>query len=300
MNLRHLETFKTVAELSSFSKAADVLGVSKGLVSRHIRALESELACRLFFRTTRSVVLTEPGKELFGAAQQIDAISHKAAQSINMLTQDGYGYIRFTAPDALGPIIAETALPAFSKGNPNIHIELDFTTDIKDVEFGESDVALRSQKALPDNLVARDIGALKDILVCSPSLFEKHEIRSSSDLLTAPCLKSSFDTSWNNWTLHSGNGQSVQLTAKGQYSSSSYEGLIALAAGGLGVACIPLALVEKNLSDGSLMRVLPDWFASQHQLHLVYTHQRFYPKKLREFIDAVVAWRNANSIWFIT
>lgn len=298
MNLTHLETFKAVAQLSSFSKAADSMGVSKGLVSRHIRALETELSCRLFFRTTRSVVLTEPGKELFGAAQQIDAISQKAAQSINMLTQDSYGYIRFTAPDALGPLIAQSALPAFAKENPNIHLELDFTTDIKDVEFGESDVALRSQKALPDNLVAKDIGALKDVLVCSPSLLDDHEIQSLSDLLKAPCLKSSFDTSWNDWSLHSDDGQRVQLTVQGQYASSSYEGLISLAMGGLGIACIPLALVEKSLADGSLIRVLPNWSASQHHLHLIYTHQRFYPKKLRAFIDAVMGWRKNKHHWF--
>ncbi|WP_281543727.1 LysR family transcriptional regulator [Grimontia sp. SpTr1] len=299
MNLTHLETFKAVAQLSSFAKAADSMGVSKGLVSRHIRALESELSCRLFFRTTRSVVLTEPGKELFSAAQQIETISQKAMQSINMLTQDGYGYIRFTAPDALGPLIAQSALPAFAKENPNIHLELDFTTDIKDVEFGESDVALRSQKALPDNLVAKDIGALKDVLVCSPSLVNRHPINTLSDILNVACLKSTFDASWNDWSLHSEDGQRVQLTIHGQYASSSYEGLISLAMGGLGIACIPLALVEKSLADGSLVRVLPNWSASQHHLHLVYTHQRFYPKKLREFIDAVLAWRKSNNHWFI-
>nr|WP_241910980.1 LysR family transcriptional regulator [Vibrio splendidus] len=62
MNLIYMQTFLTVAEEQSFTKAAEVLDVSKGLVSRHVQRLEETLNSKLFHRTTRSISLTEVGE----------------------------------------------------------------------------------------------------------------------------------------------------------------------------------------------------------------------------------------------
>ena len=53
------------------------------------------------------------------------------------------------------------------------------------------------------------------------------------------------------------------------------------------------------LDSGLLTRVLPEWYSLQHPFYLVYAQQRFYPQKLRDFIDIVLMWRDENSRWFV-
>ncbi|BDN93734.1 hypothetical protein KAM479_02630 [Aeromonas caviae] len=62
MDITHLASFYEVVQRGSFSAAADALGVSKGMLSRHVSALESALNAQLLQRTTRRLSLTEAGR----------------------------------------------------------------------------------------------------------------------------------------------------------------------------------------------------------------------------------------------
>ncbi|WP_157490647.1 LysR substrate-binding domain-containing protein [Enterovibrio coralii] len=68
---------------------------------------------------------------------------------------------------------------------------------------------------------------------------------------------------------------------------------------GLGVANLPMHVVEEELKNGQLVHVLPEYQSRLHNLHVVYAKQRFYPIKLRDFIDTIIAWRDAHPHWFI-
>ena len=67
----------------------------------------------------------------------------------------------------------------------------------------------------------------------------------------------------------------------------------------MGLANLPLPVVEELLDSGRLVRVLPEWHSLQHHFYLVYAQQRFYPKKLRDFINTLLMWRDENSRWFV-
>jgi len=298
VNLTHIETFLKVAKLKNFSAAAEQLNVSKGLVSRHIKALESDLTCTLFHRTTRSVTLTEAGQELLDTAQQIEGLTLKASRNIQNLLQEDRGYIRFTAPSSLGSLLCSKMLPEYSERYPNVNINLALTTDLKDVEFGEFDVALRAHENLPDNLIAKNLGSMKNVLVASPGWLSQHPINIPDDILEVDCIQNSLNANWNQWLLFSNDHQQTLIRTQGKFSCSNYEGIKALATASMGLANLPLPLVEALLDNGQLVRVLPQWYGAQHHFNLVYAQQRFYPQKLRDFIDAVITWRDDNSRWF--
>ena len=177
-------------------------------------------------------------------------------------------------------------------------IKLDFSTELKDVEFGDFDVALRTNNRLPDNLIAKDFGLMKNVLVASPDWLNSQLIASPDDLFDVDCIQHSFNADWNQWALHSNEGEKFIVHSQGKVSCSNYEGIIALAIAGGGLANLPLAIVGDLLAAGKLIRVLPTWHSTPHHLHLVYAKQRFYPKKLRAFIDALILWRDKNSDWF--
>ncbi len=299
VNLTHIETFLKVAKLRNFSAAAEELNVSKGLVSRHIKSLESDLKCTLLHRTTRSVTLTEAGRELFDTAQQIEGLALKALKNIQDLLQEDRGYIRFTAPSSLGSQLCTRMLPEYSERYPNVKINLELTSDLKDVEFGEFDVALRSHENLPDNLIAKNLGTMKNVLVASPDWLTRHVINCPDDIFDVECLQNSLNPNWNQWSLFSHDNQQTLIRTQGKFSCSNYEGIRALATAGIGLANLPMPVVEELLDSGLLVRVLPEWHSSQHHFHLVYAQQRFYPQKLRDFIDTVLAWRDDNSRWFV-
>ncbi|PAJ73837.1 LysR family transcriptional regulator [Pseudoalteromonas sp. NBT06-2] len=300
MNIAHVETFLKVAKLKSFSAAAESLGVSKGLVSRHIKALELQLECSLLHRTTRNVSLTEAGHELFETAQQIETLMLRVSKNIKELQQEDRGHIRFTAPTSLGDKLCIDMIAGYRSRYPNVKIELDFSTDIKDVEFGDFDVALRTNNHLPDNLISKDFGLMKNVLVASPDWLNDQSIVTPADLINIECIQNSFNSNWNQLILYSNEWQKVVIPTQGKISCSNYEVIVTLAVAGDGLASLPFPIVEDLLHGGQLVRVLPMWHSSPHHFYLLYAKQRFYPKKLRDFIDAVVLWRDKNSRFFVS
>lgn len=299
MNLTHLETFLKVAQLKNFSAAAEALNVSKGLVSRHIKSLESDLKCNLFYRTTRTVTLTEAGRELHDTAQKIEKLTLKVSKNIQDLLSEDRGDISFTAPSSLGYQLCTKMLPQYRNQYPNMKINLELTTDLKDVEFGDFDVALRAHEELPDNLIAKNLGAMKNILVASPNWLTRNVIKTPKDIYNVECIQNTLNPNWNNWSLISNDKQEVIIRTQGKYSCSSYEGIKALTTAHMGLANLPLPVVEELIDSGQLVRVLPEWHSLQHRFYLVYAQQRFYPKKLQDFINTILVWRDENFRWFV-
>ncbi|WP_339388746.1 LysR family transcriptional regulator [Vibrio caribbeanicus] len=300
MNLTHLDTFLSVAKMNSFSSAADHLGVSKGLVSRHIKALEVELSCTLFYRNTRNVSLTEAGKELFLIAKEIEVLKLGAEKKIHDLLQEDQGVIRFTAPISLGPNLCRAVIPKFRARYPNVNLDIDFSTLIKDVEFGSMDIALRAYSELGDNLVAKDFGWMKNLVVSSPEFQSKHRIKAPSDLVGLECIGNLINSDWDQWPLFSANNEKVVVPSGGKLACSSYDGILQFALLGEGVANLPMPIAEKYLATGQLVEVLPGWYSLIHYFHLVYAYQRNYPKKLRDFIGALVDWKESHEKWFVS
>lgn len=299
MKLTHVETFLKVAQLQSFSAAADALNVSKGLVSRHIKSLEAALQCSLLHRTTRCVTLTEAGHELFVAAVEIEVLTHKASNNIKRILQDDHGVIRFTVPKSLGCQLCKKAIPDFVHHYPNVKIDLEMTNELKDIEFGEFDIALRTHDNLPNNVIARNLGSMKNILVASPEWVSRYQITTPNDLNHAECIQNSVNKSWNHWPLFSDDQTDKVISTNGNLTCSSYEGIRSLALSGLGLANLPIPLVEEYLNEGQLVRVLPQWYSVQHHFHLVYAQQQCYSQKLKCFIETLLCWRNENEHWFL-
>lgn len=298
MNLMHLQSFLKVAQLGGFSAAANELDVSKGMISRHVCSLEASLQCKLFNRTTRSVTLTESGKELLEKALQIEFIANQAQQNIHDLTQETTGTLKFTAPGELGRIICKDVIPEFVTQYPKVNLSLNFSRQIKDVEFGEFDVALRADEQVPDNLVARDFGYTKNIIVASPQWVTDNPVSNVRDLQQVNCIQDSHRSGWNKWQLLSRAGEREHIQTHSNLACADYADTRLLATLGLGVANLPRYVVEEDLKQGRLIHLFPMWSSTVHRLHLIYAKQRYYPKKIRSFTDAILRWRTAHPHWF--
>ncbi|MDD9174443.1 LysR family transcriptional regulator [Aliivibrio finisterrensis] len=298
MNLTYLQTFLVVAEESSFTKAAEILDVSKGLVSRHVQRLEETLNTKLFHRTTRSISLTEVGEELYTKAKQIQLLAIEAEMRIKDLTQEVSGDLKVTAPIEFGRALCRHIIPSFRELYPKINLVLDFGPMKKKIESGDFDVAFRAYDELPNDVVAKDLGFIRNVLVSSASYVKNYEQNVIEDIHRCDFILNSQNERWNQLELIKGK-QKYNVEVTGTLSSNTYSSILELVLQGVGIASLPYYLVEELLESNELIQVFPEWSVKAHKFSMVYAQRRVTPKKLVTFNQVVTQWLESNHLYTI-
>ncbi|MDX7771124.1 LysR family transcriptional regulator [Aeromonas caviae] len=290
MDITHLASFYEVVQRGSFSAAADALGVSKGMLSRHVSALESALNAQLLQRTTRRLSLTEAGRVLHQQAGEIFALAREAEEGIRALTEEDSGRLRFTCPVSTGDRMVSELLARFAELCPGVQVELNFTNAMIDMSQGENDIALRAMELLPDNLVALPLGRLKDVVVASPALLAREGIPATPyELGGRSCLLQGHNPDWEQWHFRQGE-EEAHILVQGRVRANHYSTLLQLARAGMGFAKCPLMLVEASLARGELVAVLTEWQTGLHPIHVLHAQQRRVPRKIRLFKQVLAQW----------
>lgn len=290
MDITHLASFYEVVQRGSFSAAADALGVSKGMLSRHVSALESALNAQLLQRTTRRLSLTEAGRVLHQQAGEIFALAREAEEGIRALTEEDSGRLRFTCPVSTGDRMVSELLARFAELCPGVQVELNFTNVMIDMSQGENDIALRAMELIPDNLVALPLGRLKDVVVASPALLAREGIPATPyELGGRSCLLQGHNPDWEQWHFRQGE-EEAHILVQGRVRANHYSTLLQLARAGMGFAKCPLMLVEASLARGELVAVLTEWQTGLHPIHVLHAQQRRVPRKIRLFKQVLAQW----------
>ncbi|MGY3944077.1 LysR family transcriptional regulator [Aeromonas tecta] len=290
MDVAHLASFYEVVKRGSFSAAADSLEVSKGMLSRHVSALEASLNAQLLQRTTRRLSLTEAGKTLYLQAGQIFALAQQAEQDIQALTEEDSGRLRFTCPVSTGDRMVSELLARFAELCPGVRVELNFTNAMIDMSEGEHDIALRAMSHVPDNLVALPLGRLRDVVVASPALLVREGIPATPyELSGRTCLLQEHNPAWEQWHFRKGLEEAL-IPVQGRVRANHYSTLLQLARAGMGYAKCPLMLVEASLAKGELVALLGEWQTSLHPLNVLHAQQRRVPRKIRLFKQVLAEW----------
>ncbi len=290
MDITHLASFYEVVQRGSFSAAADALGVSKGMLSRHVSALESALNAQLLQRTTRRLSLTEAGRVLHQQAGEIFALAREAEEGIRALTEEDSGRLRFTCPVSTGDRMVSELLARFAELCPGVQVELNFTNAMIDMSQGENDIALRAMELIPDNLVALPLGRLKDVMVASPALLAREGIPATPyELGGRSCLLQGHNPDWEQWHFRQGE-EEAHILVQGRVRANHYSTLLQLARAGMGFAKCPLMLVEASLARGELVAVLTEWQTGLHPIHVLHAQQRRVPRKIRLFKQVLAQW----------
>ena len=298
MNLTYLQTFLVVAEECSFTKAAEVLGVSKGLVSRHVQKLEEAFNSRLFHRSTRSISLTEVGEELYTKAKQIQLLATEAEMRVKDMTQEVSGDLKVTAPFEFGRVLCRHVIPLFCQQYPKVNLDLDFGPIKKKIEAGDFDVAFRAYDELPNDVIANDLGFIRNVLVCSSSYEKRYRMVDIEDIHQCAFVLNSQNERWNQLELVC-DEQSYHVEVTGSLRCNTYNSILELAMQGMGIASLPYYQVEDLINNGELIHVFPQWSVKTHKLSLIYAQRRVTPKKLLTFNLFVKQWLGASSLYMI-
>lgn len=288
-DLNALLVFAAVAEQGSFTAAASQLDVAKAKVSLVVGRLEQQLGETLFARTTRRVMLTEAGQELYRqCVPPVRAVQDAMAQfGGGELT----GALRIAAPIEYAAQTLAPALAAFAERHPRLDIDLRTSERIVDMLKEGIDVALRLGWLRDSSLRALRLGEFEQLVVASPDYLKRAPpIRHPRDLVQHEWIALALLATPLTWRFTSARGQVRTVRVAGRMRTDSGAALRGLLLAGAGVSVLDASNAAAPLEAGSLVRVLPEWSLPKGGVHAVYPPGRHVPAKVRVFVDFYREW----------
>ncbi|MFT5709058.1 MAG: DNA-binding transcriptional LysR family regulator, partial [Oceanospirillaceae bacterium] len=239
--------------------------------------------------------------------QKIFSQANSVKREIQDMTQEAGGLLRFTAPISIGDRMMQDLLIPYQKECPNVALELNFSNRAFDLASGENDIALRAFVSLPELVVAKSVGKMRNVLVASTEYLKAQPtINCLQDLKAHNCILNSHQQAWNVWQMHwQKNTEAIKSTSalssvaclpaesvvvSGNIATSKYATAKILAEQGCGIASLPWYCVEQSVADNKLQRVLADYELYVHEMAIIHAAERQLPKKLKVFKRLLIEW----------
>lgn len=284
--LEAIRTFLTVADQSSFTAAARLLGMTPASVTRTVSGLEEQLGVQLLLRTTRKVSLTSAGAAYAARVAPLVEGLVRATEETRDLQKVTAGSLRVSAPMSLGMKVLPTVLSQFAIIHPRTSVAIELSDRFIDIVQENYDLAIRISGPPTDkSTIWRKIRPVPRLLVASPAFIARHGMPvMPEDLSALECLSYNDQLKTETWVL-SRPGQTRTIEAKGRFSINNGDFLCKLATAGEGIALLPHFIVEEDLRAGRLVEVLPDWSTPEIWLTLYYPPYEQLPLRVATFSD---------------
>ena len=276
-----LMAFDSAARMGSFSAAARELNLTQGAISRQIHALENQLGVALFKRAGKTVQLTEVGKVYL---QEIHtALRTIRNASLNAITSPLSGILNLAVLPTFGTRWLMPRFSSFLKKHPDITVN--FVTKLTPFDFQGENVHSAIHYGEPDwpDTTSTFLMGEKAIPVCSPNLLEQHPIRNAEDMSSLPLLHlTSRPNAWKDWFALN----NIVLPQNHGMLFEQFSIVIQAAVAGIGMALLPIFLIQNELDRGELMMI--------QNLPLISSRSAYYlvtPTDKSDYAP-VVAFRN--------
>jgi DNA-binding transcriptional LysR family regulator len=280
-----MTVFRTVVESGSFARASEKLGLSTTTTSRQIGELEKSLGVPLLHRSTRKISLTDGGRLYFDRCcshlDDIAATEHEVCgQNVRPV-----GTLRLSVPSSFGKIFLAPRLEGFLKAYPELRVDIQFSDRLVDLAEEGVDVAIRIAQQAPSTLVGRPLATIRRVLCASPVYLASCAApRHPADLKNHNCLIYSNLADGVQWWFHK-NGKRYCVPVQGTLRANCGEMLRAAAVAGCGIILEPSFIVGKDLGDGRLIRLLPDYDSDSRTVFAVFQSAGRNSAKIRVLVD---------------
>jgi DNA-binding transcriptional LysR family regulator len=291
--LAELSAFVAIAEELSFTRAGKRLARDATVLSRRLSSLEKRLGVRLVQRTTRTVVLTEPGRLYLTRARLIlEAFREADLVAASLATGEPRGHLRLALPGSFGRMWLAPLIARFLAAHRQVTVEAEFSNRFVDIINERFDLAVRLGELSDSRLVARRLCSRRRLLCASPAYLEAAGDPAHPDELAEhPCLIFSGLARPNRWELVHRSGDNSDVTVSGPYVSDDAEALVEAAASGLGILLATDWLVAPALDSGRLVPILPEWrVADEGAVFLVTPPGATQARSTRVLSDWLIAY----------
>jgi DNA-binding transcriptional LysR family regulator len=280
-----LPIFVKVVDEGSFTEAARSLRVSRPMVSQYIKELETAVGTRLIARTTRTLATTDAGARFYERCKAIIEDTESAVEELAETQSQVKGRLRVGCPFDLSIEFLPRVFSIYAAQYPEVQLELVVEDNIESVIARQLDVTFRVGWPVDTTLRSTKIASFEPIL-CASAAFA-----SRTKLPTEPAQAESFPwvvlsrlKTGDRWTLVSKKREALVCARKMTTCNSSLT-VRELIKAGLGIGVCPDYQVARALSQGDLVRVLPEWHIAGGGVWAIYPHDRTAPLKVKKLID---------------
>lgn len=282
-----MQVFVRVAELQSFTRAAESLGLPKGSLSRQLQALENSMGTRLLHRTTRRVQLTQDGlvyyercRDVLATLEEMDSLFQHDPATLS-------GRLRVDTSVSLACHFILPLLPHFLQQYPGIELELSSSDRRVDVVREGFDCVVRGGALEDSGLVARPLGMLTMVNCASPDYLERFGTPVTLEDLGQHAMvhyNQQLGSHPQGFEFYDGKTTRFIKTG-GAVTVNNTETYRTACLSGLGIIQAPLAGMKASLEDKKLIEILPHFRAEPMPLSLIYPHRRNLARRVHVFME---------------
>lgn len=281
--LKSMVVFAQVIEQGNLTAAAKHLGLSRAVVSYHIKKLESQLGVKLLNRSTRSVSATEAGTAYYQSCRIIAEQASTANQQMENLKNEPEGLLKITCPVNVGLQMIVPALNDFRRLYPKIELDVSLSDEVINIMQEGIDLAIRGAPLPDSGLQASKLSTLKTCLCAAPEYLNKHgRPKKPAELEQHQWVI--YKLASNAITLTQGS-RSFSIAVKGNISTNNAAARTAFIEGGHGLGRIPVYDARPKIQAGTLETIMDDYQLADINIYGVFPPGNTSSKKLRLLID---------------
>ncbi|MBI3144037.1 MAG: LysR family transcriptional regulator [Pseudogulbenkiania sp.] len=291
--LEAMQIYVRVAELASFTRAAQSAGLPKASVSTAVQRLESQLGTRLLHRTTRKVQMTQDGQVFYERCKSLLADMDELQTLFQHASAALEGRLRVDMSIGIARHIVVPHLPEFLQAHPKIEVELSSTDRRVDLVQEGFDCVLRVGRLADSSLIARPLGRFRLLNCVSPAYLASfgtpHTPHTLEELAAHRLVHyvPALGTKSPGFEYVDSAGEVRFVPMAGVLTVNNSEAYLAACLAGLGLIQVPEPGVRELLAKGQLVEVLPDYRAAPMPVSLLYANRHHLPRRVQVFMGWV-------------
>jgi DNA-binding transcriptional LysR family regulator len=297
LDLGDLMVFTKVVETESLTKAGQLLGLPKSTVSRRLSRLEEHLGVQLLHRTTRAVTVTQDGATFFDYCLRSIGVLRDGERALQQERSSPRGLVKIALPYVLGQSLIGPLVADYLQQFPDVRVVSVLSDDAVGLLREGFDVALAVGPFADSGLIAVKLGTTGCGAFGAPGYFERKGMpQSHAELPRFDLLAAGSVDRRHRWTLHSGAAEvTVEFTPRLLCNDLLLLRQAVLSE--LGIASLPAFLCKRDLAEGRLVEVLPDWQAADMQFFALFADPKGVPVRVRTLIDYLVEHLRPTLSW---
>ena len=293
---QEMRVFTAVVDAGSFVAAADALGMSKAAVSRYVSELEQRLRVRLLHRTTRKLSLTAEGELFLARCREILAGIEESEAELSTRRDTASGQLKVSVPVSFGIRHLAPLWSEFMQAHPRVTLDVQLADRIMDLVDEGFDLAVRIARLPDSSLVSRKLAATRLVLCASPHyLRARGTPQHPTELANHDLIGYSLLAQGDQWQFTGPDG-AVSVRVRPRFWSNNGDTCVAASLRGAGLQLQPTFLIARELADGQLVEVLPEFRSVELGIYAVYPSRKFVLPKVRALVE-FLAERLKDAEW---
>ncbi|UUM33139.1 LysR family transcriptional regulator [Vibrio japonicus] len=288
--LPDLACFILIVEEGSFTAAAKKLEVTPSALSKMVTRLEASLSVKLFERTTRTLIITRAGQQVYDQAViMVNAAKQAVELSVSDHTEIS-GALTVAAPEAFLNSVLQPFVVPFLKQYPDIQLKLRVADGEIDLIRDNIDIAFKLTDKPDENLVLKEIGSTNLVLCASPDYIEQRGMPSHpNQLIEHDCLYLAENDRDHIWDFFK-DDEFHSVPVSGRYAVNHSQMRLTGVKNALGIGIFHDFVIADAVKNGEVVPVLANWTIKSNYhggVAMQYAQTKYMPARLRAFIDYV-------------